>query len=230
MCFFMSQFYSNSRSEKWFIGVVSFISVALTASGTGYLVLLVIGALCAMGERRIRIALPIVLIFSAIAFPSVMLLTGRGADYVGISLGTRVDIFVDALTNATMLPSYFGLGTNTGVLLGRSMDSSLKAQILDSTYASIVVNLGLVAFVLFLIALLAWCAIVLLIDKLELYVFTIVFLAFGAVVIVPECFPANLLFAALMSHYLGQYIRFGNVRSLPPMPQHGNALPDIDRQ
>jgi hypothetical protein len=207
LCFFLGQFYSRSRVDKAITTFLSMVSILLTASGTGYIVFLLALMLCLMGQKYIRVALPLMAVAAAIAFPSVMLLTGRGADYAEISFGSRVEIFVDALETGTFLPSYFGIGTNTGVLMSNALDLPLQARIVDSTLTSVLINFGFLGFALFLAGLMVWTACVLFLNKLELYLFTIIFFCFGVVVIVPECFPANLLFAAFMAHYLHRYVR-----------------------
>jgi hypothetical protein len=210
LCFFLAQFYSKSRAEKAVMTFLSMLSILLTASGTGYIVFMFALMLCVMGQKYIRVALPLMLIAAAFAFPFIMMLTGRGADYAEISFGSRVEIFIDAIETGTFLPSYFGVGTNTGVLMSNALDLPLQARIVDSTLTSVLINFGFFGFGLFLTGLLIWTACVLFLNKLELYVFTIIFVCFGVVVIVPECFPANLLFAALMAHYLHRYVRFAN--------------------
>jgi hypothetical protein len=207
LCFFLAQFYSRSRGEKALLSLLSMLSIFLTASGTGYIVFMLVVMMCALGQKYIRVALPLMLVTAAAVFPFVMMLTGRGADYAEISFGSRVEIFLDALETGTLLPSYFGIGTNTGVLMSNSLDLPLQARIVDSTLTSVLINFGFLGFALFLIGLMLWMACVLFLNRLEIYVFTIIFVCFGVVVIVPECFPANLLFAAFMAHYLHRYVR-----------------------
>ncbi|MGH8177411.1 MAG: hypothetical protein ACREV5_14215 [Steroidobacter sp.] len=207
LCFFLAQFYSKSRVEKALVAFLSMLSILLTASGTGYIVFMLVLMMCVMGQKYIRVALPLMFVAAAIAFPFVMLLTGRGADYAEISFGSRVEIFLDAFETGTFLPSLFGIGTNTGVLMSNSLDLPLQARIVDSTLTSVLINFGFLGFALFLTGLMVWTACVLFLNKLEIYVFTIIFVCFSVVVIVPECFPANLLFAAFMAHYLHRYVR-----------------------
>lgn len=226
LCFFLAQFYSRSALEKAVLTFLSMLSIALTASGTGYLVFMLVLTLCMMGQRYIRVALPVMLVAAAVAFPFVMVLTGRGADYVDVSFGSRVELFLDAFENGTFLPTYFGIGTNTGVLLSKSLDLPLQAQIVDSTLTSVLINFGFLGFTLFLAGLTLWVACVLWLNKLELYVFTIIFVCFGIVVIVPECYPANLLFAAFMAHYLHRYV---HVASRASGPDDASPLQDAPK-
>lgn len=209
LCFFLSQFYATSRTQKVIVGILCFVSTLLTASGTGYMVFAAVLLLIFVGQRYVRVALPVILVFGALSFPFLMQMTGRGDNYAQISFGSRVDTFIDSVEHGTVLPGYFGLGTNTGVLLGSSLDLPLQARILDSTFTSILVNLGFLGFGIFLMLLILWIGCVMYLNKLELYAFTVIFVCFGAVTIVPECFPANLLFAALMAYYSRRYVRFG---------------------
>jgi hypothetical protein len=124
-----------------------------------------------------------------------MFLNTRDANYISESGGTRLTIFVENFMESSLISTDFGYGTNSAVLLG-------KGEIMDSTFASLVVNLGYFGF--FMILALIFIAILyagITKDKM-LFVFLIVFTLFSFTTIISEVYPVNLIFGVLMVYFL----------------------------
>lgn len=203
-------------------------SVALTQSGTGLVVVLAIGALALLGANRSLVLLPLAPVLGVLLLLGLPLLTGRGNDYVEVSGGTRIDIFRDLVFASDWFPSAFGVTTNTAASFAATfntgMDTAFRGLTVDSTFASILGNLGFVGFGAFLLAAACWMAVLLHTRRLDLYAATLIFLLYGATTIISETFPMNLLFGVLGAYYLrGVYLP--SLRVPAPPAVIGTASP-----
>lgn len=201
---FLNMYYMDNPKIKRIIFILSPISIFLTASGTGIVVYIVTSSLYLL-KRKYILALPILGIF---LFFIVLLtledITGR-KDFIELSFGVRVGIFLELLQNSELFSSNFGYATNTGILMSSLSGVKNNAFVADSTYSSILGNLGLFTFILvisfiFTSLFLAWLQK----DK-EKLTFIFIYSLFSATTIIFEVYPANLLFAILMAYYLNIY-------------------------
>jgi hypothetical protein len=202
LCLFFSMFYQWGRLSRGIVFTLVPLSVLLTASGTALFVYVLMMLLFVIHQRYLLVAIPALAIAGVFLFPALMLLTGRGQDYIEISLGTRLEIFLDAFRQASIWPIHFGVGTNSGVSFAQTLGLESGAMIVDSTYTSILINLGYSGAIFFIICLLIWGFGVLMLASRELIVFTVMFGAFAVTTILSETFPANLLGAILLGKYL----------------------------
>jgi hypothetical protein len=122
-------------------------------------------------------------------------LNARDENYVEQSGGTRLEIFEDSFLNSHLFSTDFGLGTNSAVLLG-------KGEIMDSTFASLVVNLGYWGFFSVLILLTLGYTYALINSNRSFFVFLLIFTLFGMTTIIYEVYPANLLMALLLVFFI----------------------------
>jgi hypothetical protein len=182
------------------------VSIVLTQSGTGVVALVSMLALLWLGPRRSLLAIPIAPVAAVILFLYLPTLTGRGDQYVAISGLTRVQIFQDILAGAGWFPSAFGYATNTAVNMASSLSlagaASFDALIADSTYTSIIGNLGLLGFAAFVLCATFWVVILLHTRRIELYVFTLLCSLYAATTILFESFPMSLLVSVLGARFL----------------------------
>ena len=137
--------------------------------------------------------------------------TGRGSNYVEISGGTRWEIFVDALNRASLLSSEFGVGTNSGILLIANQDEFNNSMIVDSMYAAIVVNTGLLGTFIFLIFILGWITFVFRYKQVDAICFTLIYLVFSSTINMTESFPINLLYAVVTAYYASSQTKIKQV-------------------
>jgi hypothetical protein len=180
------------------------LSVVLTQSGTALIVLTAFAFLLYLGPRRMLAlapAAPFLLLGMLALLP---LLTGRGGDYVQISGGTRVKIFADLIVDGEVLPRMFGFATNTAVALSSAgLAAGTDGPIIaDSTYSSILGNLGLVGLVVLLASAGAWGVLLLREQRMDLYAFTLIFALYGFTIIIMEAYPMSLILSILAAYYI----------------------------
>ena len=205
---FFVYFYIYKKSIRRIMFPLLFVSSYLTMSGTAMIVYIAFVFLV-IGKRKWRnlkllIGLPILALSS---FFTLEILTNR----IGIleeSFGIRLKIFSDLLTETPFFTSNFGAGTSTGFLLF-SQVSTRRTELItgDSTYASIISNLGLFGFIIFCFVFLLWLVFAIKINDLNLWAFTIIYSLYAATNSVLEAFPMNLLFAVLLAYHIGHNIK-----------------------
>lgn len=208
---FFAIFYCQSDRLRRLTYLLAPVSVALTQSGTGLVVLALVAALMLVGVRRMWLMLPLGAAIMLTVFQVLPLLTGRSADYVAVSGGTRVDIFLDLLRKSEWVPSAFGYVTNTAVALfaNGGLSSSAVPAIVDSTYSSVWGNLGIPGGIFFGLFILSWLVAVVGSGRLDLYVATSIFMLYGFTTIVFETFPMNILLAVCAAYFLrNSYLPF----------------------
>lgn len=212
VCLYFAVFHLPAGKLRRTACVVAPISVLLTQSGTGLVVLAGFAVLLLLGARKALLLVPAAPIIVLSMFAALPVLTGRGEDYVAISGGTRLRIFADLVADAEVLPSMFGFATNTSVALssGGGGSSSGSPIIADSTYTSVLGNLGLLGLAMLLVLGVGWMVIVLRTERLDLYAFTLIFSLYGFTIIIMEAFPMSLLFSVLAAHYCGTAILGGS--------------------
>ncbi|EEX67079.1 hypothetical protein VCSRO153_2310 [Vibrio cholerae] len=134
------------RNRQTSLAILAVISTILTGSGTGIVVMLVVFVHRIFYPYRIYVYLtsPLLALIAYMALVFILRFRG-GAEYVGISLGTRLKYIYDALFIWSI---NFGEGTNIALSLG------LTEKLMDSTYASILVNTGYIGFLIYVVLLL----------------------------------------------------------------------------
>ncbi len=198
---FFSMFYIENVKFKKIIFTLIPISVLLTASGTGVAVYIVCFGLYIL-DKKMYVFLPILSIFSFIFFFFfVDLITGRSG-LIQESFGTRVDIFFDLLKNANLFSNELGFGTSTGYLIANEYGLNFKMTSTESTYASILVNLGLLNFIIILFFITFFILIFWIKRDKEMLIFSFIFALFGATTSIFEAFPMNFLFSILLGFYI----------------------------
>ena len=125
----------------------------------------------------------------------VSFLQTRDANYVEVSGGTRLSIFTKSLVESNLFSSDFGLGTNSAVLLG-------KGEIMDSTFASLVVNLGYIGLFLILGLIFLFLLYSVVAGYKSLFVFISIYTLFAFTTIIFEVYPVNLLMAVLLVYFM----------------------------
>lgn len=167
----------------------SFLSMLLTASGTGIFVFLILNII----YFTKKIILPVFLMLSPIFLYLILIFIEymRGTGYISISGGTRLKILMDMFNSASLISSDFGKFTNAYVLLRGDGD------IMDSTWAALLGNYGFlpsVILVLILIFLFIYSLIDLDKSKISLL---IIILSFSSTTIIFEAYPMNILLAII---------------------------------
>lgn len=189
---FISDF---TKKKKFFIILISTISVFLTLSGTGLIVFLCVLFFYFATKEMMKWYLLIVPFGIIFIYFFVIFLSSRDANYIEQSGGTRLSIFMENFMKSDVVSTNFGFGTNTAVMLG-------KGEIMDSTFASLIVNLGYFGFfaVVFLFFLLISYSIIF--RNKSLFVFFVVFTLFSFTTIISEVYPVNLIMAVLVVYFM----------------------------
>lgn len=210
MCvLFFTMFHQHNRMYRRWVFWLSPLSIILTASGTGIGVYPVVMTIYLASKRFFKfLPFVIVVLFSLVGY-TIEDITGRDKVVEG-SFATRVEIFLELIGQASFASQNFGYGTNTGVLLANQYGLGLNAMITDSTYTSIIANLGIPTFVLTLFIVLLFSTVAWLNKDKEKLIFITIFSLFSATTNIVEAFPMNLLFAILTAYYLKNYKRFGS--------------------
>lgn len=198
---FFTMFYQPNRVLRRFIFWLSPLSIFLTASGSGVVVYPVIMTIYLVSKKFFKLLPIVVVILLFLAGHTVQDITGRDKVLEG-SFATRIEIFVELIKQASLISQNFGYGTNTGVLLANQLGLDLGAVITDSTYASIIANLGLLGLIITLVIVLIFATIAWLNKDKEKLVFVAIFGLFSATTNIVEAFPMNLLFSILVAYYL----------------------------
>ncbi|OHD14850.1 MAG: hypothetical protein A2Z96_08005 [Spirochaetes bacterium GWB1_48_6] len=197
--FFLFLALYGEERQKTFSVVMALASVFLTQSGTGIVICVILIYLKAV-PKKFTPVLPwflfsgcvgVILMFFAFS-PAL----GRGSDYIAVSGGTRLRIFLDALARSNFLSYTFGAGTNSSQLLG------FTEFAVDSIYASIVINLGWGALLIILI--IAAITIFKNRKRKRNTAFMLMYGLFGATTIFLEAFPMNYLFSLMAVVYFGR--------------------------
>jgi hypothetical protein len=231
LCFYFAVCHLERGRLRTVVCLASPVSVLLTQSGTGIIVVAGLMLLFVLGARRAVVLvpiLPIVVVGFLWVLPAI---TGRQANYVAVSGGSRVDIFFELLRAGEWIPQRFGFATNTAVNfatnLARGGGDSHYSIVADSTYSTIVGNLGLVGFGAFLAIGVWWFVIMLNHRRTDLYAFTMLYVLYGATAIVTEAYPMNLLFAVLFAFYgkLGQSALVTTALPSRRRPETGSPVP-----
>lgn len=189
-----------SNKFKMVILLVAGISVLLTLSMTGVACFIFISIFYFYKPKVQNNILALFSLGGAFYFiPG--LFSSRGEGYLNQSGGTRIDIFLDKLMESNFLTDKFGTGTNTYVLL------SEHAEILDSTYASLLVNLGLgglIAVAILILVSLLHCTIN---KKWSMLIFIVFYSAYCGVTNLTEVYPVNLIFCITLIHFYNKTSR-----------------------
>lgn len=189
----------NFSREKcaWGYKVMFLISAFLTASGTAIVTLLVVYFIHSAYKFR-RLWIPLSPLGFALIFwlMSLALSDIRGDDYVKISLGTRMGIINSQILNSNIISGAFGAATNTAVMLGEG-----SSRIVDSTYASVLANLGWIGFSFFLLALFYAFYLSERYKRSDLFSLICFCMLAGFTTILNEAYPFNFILPLLFAYY-----------------------------
>ncbi len=175
-----------------------FISVMLTLSGTGFLLFFLIIFFWFFNLKFLKYLPLIIVLIIPFFIYSLDLFLSRGEGYVENSGGGRLKIFIESFDLAGLFSNKFGMGTNSYVMLG-------GGTIMDSLYASVVLNLGIFGlFFLFSLIIFSLFISIYMKDK-ALFVFVLVISIYSATTILFEAYPMNLLTAIIFIIFYKKY-------------------------
>ena len=209
ICLFFANYYEFNIKAKRIVNIIAPISILLTASGAGiasYLVIIFFQYFPKFLLKSSVLLTPFILpVFVGI----IIIFTGRG-DIFEDSFMPRVKIFFDLFYEIPLFSDRFGSGTSTAYLASNFSGEKLDAVSTESTFATIIANLGVIPFFIFMLFYLIWLIVVYLNNNRELWVFTIIFSSFGLTTQFMEVFPQSLIFSIMMAKFLPQYFKFNS--------------------
>jgi hypothetical protein len=199
MTFYMTRYYNNTGLlPKFAITWLCFISVMLTESAMGIIVLFILLALLPVRKNIIWLIPVLIAIVAPIVIYVYLNINSRGIEMLSVSGGVRLNILLDAISNAGLFSSMFGYGTNTVYLItGDGLPT-------DSTYAAIIVNHGIFGLAFF-ITILAVFFVYSMQNKLKSLAALIIIIAlFSLSTNISETYPLNLLTVLAISFFIHQ--------------------------
>ena len=198
--FYYSIAFENSKRLSKFVYILVPLSIYLTSSGTGvavlgvmYLYLLYSKVHSPYLKASFSIALVSLLGLFLYLLP---ILTNRRNIYESILI--RVEIFFRSFSFDNLIISKnFGEATNTGVLMNHKYGlESMDFFIADSTFTSLLANIGLLGLLFFLFVIYYVRN-----KSVDYILFVSVFGLFSLTSIIFEAYPMNLLFAVNIAYF-----------------------------
>lgn len=157
LCFragFDISLYKHVTKDTWIFIIASTLFIFLAGSGTGLLTLSVFFIsyfllFCRVRPNTKTAVMPILLLIPILAFANLQLLTGRSNIYRSVQ--TRIDIFVDFVSSASIkeitIGKGLGVGSNAAITFLRLNPIGFKGAnmlfVADSLYTSIIAQVGI---------------------------------------------------------------------------------------
>lgn len=206
MALFFVIFFSDNRSIKIIMFILTVISIALTMSGTAIMAYLLFVCFVilsqVLGRKYGKLLFQIVPLMIIIFSPTMVLLSGRGDAYVEDSFMPRVGTYINLLKNSELISTRFGAATNTATLYGVMVQQENVAIVTDSTYSSIIGNTGYLGLLLFILLFILFVIYAIKANRIDLYLFIIIYAIYGATTVIFEAFPMNFLFSIYIAYFL----------------------------
>lgn len=184
-----------SAKTKLLLVPLCFLSIMLTLSGTGFLLFFFVVFFYFFSYKYV-VFIPVILaLLVPLFFYALNIFLSRGDNYIEESGGTRLDIFVEVLNSAGLFSESFGLGTNSYVLLGGGV-------IMDSLYASLLMNTGYFGFLTFIFIFFTALSFSFYSSDKKLFTFLIFMASYAATTILFEAYPMNLMAIVISIFFL----------------------------
>jgi hypothetical protein len=209
ICLFFSNYYELSTKAKRIVNIIAPISILLTASGAGIASYIVILFFQYFPKFLLKFSVLLTPFILPVFVGLIVIISGRG-DIFEDSFMPRVKIFFDLFYEIPLFSDRFGSGTSSAYLASNFSGENLDSISTESTFATIIANLGVIPFLIFMLFYLIWIVIVYVNNSRELWVFTIIFSFFGLTTQFMEAFPQSLIFSVMMAKFLPQYFKFNS--------------------
>lgn len=200
MVLFFSKYYMKKNIEKKISYLIP-VSILLSASGTGVGVYIIFFTVYYLRENFLRL-IPVLLLLIGITLLFILDYFPGRSGLVEESLGARYTHFKEALVHATLFPEYFGYGTATAELINNKFNYGFILARTDSFYTSLLVNLGLVNFLLIAIGLLILFIKITSLQQKEKLIFFIICSLIATTTSITESYPMNIIFSVLTAYYI----------------------------
>jgi len=209
ICLFFLNYYEFSSKARRIVNIIAPISILLTASGAGIASYIVILFFQYFPKFFLKFSVLLAPFIIPVFVGLIIIISGRG-DIFEDSFMPRVKIFFDLFYEIPLFSDRFGSGTSSAYLASNFSGENLDSISTESTFATIIANLGVIPFLIFMLFYLIWIVIVYVNNSRELWVFTIIFSSFGLTTQFMEAFPQSLIFSVMMAKFLPQYFKFNS--------------------
>ena len=190
--------------------ILVFVSVIMAMSSTGAFIFFILLFFIKFYHSRFFKLLCLTLpIFAFFIFINLDTITGRNEGDTMTSGSMRVEILSESINNASLISTKFGTATNTAV----SMNIK-DSFIADSTYTSIITNMGFLVFFVILLMLSIAIYYAYINKRLDIILFLIVFGLGSITIITFEFFPVNILMPLIITYYIKQSLQHKSVQSI----------------
>lgn len=174
------------------------LSLLLAMSSTGTFIFFIIVLFIRIYKSKYFSLLAVLTPFLFyILFSNLDAVTGREQGSSNVSGGTRIEILKNCIEHTELISTSFGTATNAAVNLHKK-----DAFIADSTYTSVYVNMGLLAFAVMLLMILYAFVYVFRKGSEEMILFLLVYILGSISIIVFEIFPMNFILSISVAYYL----------------------------
>lgn len=207
-CFFCFKYFL-SQKKKMIGSILAIISVFLSMSSTGVILLSILLFMPIYLKSKYKFILSsVVILFLFLIISNLDLLTGRAVGDSELSGTTRIQILQGIVDSMEFISTNFGIATNTAMNLLITLGIQSNAFIADSLYTSFLTNYGAIFFILFIGAIL-YLLIYLFIKKnkdIPFIIFILITLLSGISIIIIELFPVNLIISLYFSYFLKKHL------------------------
>lgn len=208
-CYFFIKYFSSFEKKKQnLMMIIAVLSVFLSMSSTGVgliLVLLVIPAFNRFKRHYFILFIAIFIPILMLGFLNLDYLTGRVEGSSFSSLNTRFDIFYRNFFDSEYISTQFGSATNTAMNILRKENSEViitDAFIADSLFTSILVNYGMLFFLLYCLFIISIIIRIMKTNREVEQGFVLLSFLSSISLIVTEIFPINIFIAILAAYFI----------------------------
>ncbi len=192
---FIVVFLSNFNNSQIILFICfAFISSFLTMSGTAVVSLLLIAIGWLLRKFSFLSLIISLILMLTISIFLLGTLTGRGDDYLRISMGIRFEIFIDLFINALLFSDKFGYGTSAAYLLG------LDGVVTDSFFSTVLVNFGLIGFFIIFSIIIYLIINTLIYKNIVGFIFIVICFFYFLTISVSEAYPMNIIVAFIAGY------------------------------
>jgi hypothetical protein len=175
--------------------ILAIIGVVLSMSSTGMICLITIMYLKYIKKSKWYVALLLVTpVLVILTYLHADTLTNRSEGSSEVSISIRKEYFIEGLQTTSVISQTFGYATNVIAQL------SEKASAADAFYPSLLINLGVFAFLLMILAIIIVSFIALKKRDMLMVNILVLYSLFSFSIVVTEVFPFNLFFALFISY------------------------------
>ena len=210
LAMFLGYFYIEKSKLRTLILSLIPISIVLCGSGTAIIVYVATGCVFLIRKKITMISISSSILIIVITVLTLPFITGRQFEYRNIfnSATGRVKVFSVSAADSELISSRFGRGTNTMHSIAQKFHLKNTAIKADSTVTAVIINIGLVGFLIFTLAYILWTVRALRSNRLDAIIFTLIYTLFAFTISIAEAFPMNLLFAVGVAYFIPIIYRF----------------------